>query len=107
MNKEGLAAIPIINNEILFVGNFYDNSKMLKFNYKKRKIEYVDINIQSKNERNKYIFDKDKYFNNFINFEKIGKDGNYLNQLVGIDSFGNIHYFNNDFSYSIFYYEGK
>ena len=39
MNKEGLAAIPIINNEILFVGNFYDNSKMLKFNYKKRKIE--------------------------------------------------------------------
>ena len=71
------------------------------FNYIKRKIEYKDISIQSKNKFNKYKFDKDKYFNNFINFEKIGKDGNYLNQFVGIDSVGNIHYFNNDFSYSI------
>ena len=53
------------------------------------------------NNNNKYSFDKDKYFNSFINFEKIGKDGNYLNQFVGIDSIGNIHYLNNDLTYTI------
>ena len=98
---EGLAGIPIAKNEILFVGNI-NNNKLMKFNYEKMSIEYEDIDIQNKN---KYSFDKDKYFNNFINFEKVGKDGNYLNQLVGIDSKGNIHYFNNDFTYSIINYE--
>ena len=98
---EGLAGIPIAKNEILFVGNI-NNNKLMKFNYEKMSIEYEDIDIQNKN---KYSFDKDKYFNNFINFEKVGKDGNYLNQLVGIDSKGNIHYFNSDFTYSIINYE--
>ena len=98
---EGLAGIPIAKNEILFVGNI-NNNKLMKFNYDKMSIEYEDINIQNKN---KYSFDKDKYFNNFINFEKVGKDGNYLNQFVGIDSKGNIHYFNSDFTYSIINYE--
>ena len=98
---EGLAGIPIAKNEILFVGNI-NNNKLMKFNYDKMSIEYEDIDIQN---NNKYSFDKDKYFNNFINFEKVGKDGNYLNQFVGIDSKGNIHYFNNDFTYSIINYE--
>ena len=100
---EGLAGIPIAKNEILFVGNI-NNNKLMKFNYDKMSIEYEDINKQNKN---KYSFDKDKYFNNFINFEKVGKDGNYLNQFVGIDSKGNIHYFNSDFTYSIINYEQK
>ena len=99
-NEEGLSAIVLNKNDIVFLGNI-NNNKVMIFNYIKRKIEYKDISIQSKNKFNKYKFDKDKYFNNFINFEKIGKDGNYLNQFVGIDSVGNIHYFNNDFSYSI------
>ena len=98
---EGLAGIPIAKNEILFVGNI-NNNKLMKFNYEKMSIEYEDIDMQNKN---KYFFDKDKYFNNFINFEKVGKDGNYLNQFVGIDSKGNIHYFNSDFTYSIINYE--
>ena len=98
---EGLAGIPIAKNEILFVGNI-NNNKLMKFNYDKMCIEYEDIDMQNKN---KYFFDKDKYFNNFINFEKVGKDGNYLNQFVGIDSKGNIHYFNSDFTYSIINYE--
>ena len=101
-NYEGLAAFPINENEILFVGNI-SNKKIMKFNYNELKIEYEDINIE--NSDKKYTFDKDKYFNNFINFEKFGKDGNYLNQFVGIDSSGNIHYFNNDFTYSIINYE--
>jgi len=99
---EGLASIPINKNEILFVGNI-NNNKIMKFNYNKFTIEYEDIDMQNNN--NKYSFDKDKYFNSFINFEKIGKDGNYLNQFVGIDSIGNIHYFNSDFTYSIINYE--
>ena len=97
-----MAAFPINENEILFVGNI-SNKKVMKFNYNESKIEYEDINIE--NSDKKYTFDKDKYFNNFINFEKFGKDGNYLNQFVGIDSSGNIHYFNNDFTYSIINYE--
>ena len=98
--KEGLSAITLNNSGVIFLGNI-TNNKVMFFNYIKRKMEYKDISIQSKNQFNKYNFDKDKYFNNFINFEKIGKDGNYLNQFVGIDSIGNIHYFNNDFTYSI------
>ena len=101
-NFEGLAAFPLNENEILFLGNI-SNNKAMKFNYNELKIEYEDIVIESKNK--KYKFDKDKYFNNFINFEKFGKDGNYLSQFVGIDSTGNIHYFNNDFTYSIINYE--
>ena len=98
--KEGLSAITLNNSGVIFLGNM-TNNKVMFFNYIKRKMEYKDISIQSKNQLNKYNFDKDKYFNNFINFEKIGKDGNYLSQFVGIDSIGNIHYFNNDFTYSI------
>ena len=101
-NFEGLAAFPVNENEILFVGNM-SNNKAMKFNYNELKIEYEDIDIENSNK--KYTFDKDKYFNNFINFEKFGKDGNYLSQFVGIDSSGNIHYFNNDFTYSIINYE--
>ena len=99
-NKEGLATITINKNEILFTGNL-NNNKVIKFNYDKQIIEYENIYIQSNNKSNKYIFDKDKHFNNFVNFEKMGKDGNYLNQFVGIDSIGNIHYLNSDFTYSI------
>ena len=99
-NKEGLAAININSNEILFTGNI-NNNRMIKFNYNKQIIEYENIYIQSNNKINKYIFDKDKCFNNFVNFEKIGKDGNYLNQFVGIDSIGNIHYLNSDLTYII------
>ena len=99
-NKEGLAAININDNEILFTGNM-NNNRMIKFNYNKQILEYENIYILSNNKTNKYIFDKDKYFNNFVNFDMVGKDGNYLNQFVGIDSIGNIHYLNNDLTYTI------
>ena len=105
-NYEGLAAIPINNKEILIVGNMINNKAMrFKFNYNKSKIDYCEMGIKYDN--SKYTFDKDKYFNNFINFEKFGKDGNYLNQFVGIDSLGNIHYINNDLTYSVLNYDPK
>ena len=96
-------------NEILILGG-KNNKNMLIFNFKDRNINLTDINMPFIEKIGEYIFDKDKYFNAYIgnnSFEVDHSNSDPLNQLIGMDSIGNIHSFTNDFNYSIVLFENE
>ena len=47
-------------------------------------------------------FDREKCFNIVENKEKKISDGKYIKEMMGMDNFGNVHCFDNDYSYTIF-----
>lgn len=100
INLDGHAAIPLIGDEVLIIGG-NQNNKMIIFNYNEKSIEIADIDIPLIDNVGEYRFDKDKYFNVYIGTEKSEIDGNSLNQLIGMDLMGNIHYFDNNLDYSV------
>ena len=100
INLEGHAAIPVNEDEILIIGG-NKNNKMMIFNFSEKNIEIADIDIPLIDNVGEYRFDKDKYFNSFIGNDKSEIDGNSINQLIGMDIMGNIHYFDNNFDYSV------
>lgn len=100
INLDGHAAIPLIGDEVLIIGG-NQNNKMIIFNYNEKSIEIADIDIPLIDNVGEYRFDKDKYFNVYIGTEKSETDGNSLNQLIGMDLMGNIHYFDNNLDYSV------
>lgn len=100
INLDGHAAIPLIGDEVLIIGG-NQNNKMIIFNYNEKSIEIADIDIPLIDNVGEYRFDKDKYFNVFIGTEKSEIEGNSLNQLIGMDLMGNIHYFDNNLDYSV------
>ena len=85
---EGHACIPV-NNELLITGG-KGNSKMIVFNSEENHLEETSNDLPFIESVGVYLFDKDKCFNHFNN-----------NQLYGMDSMGNIHIFDNDFSYIV------
>ena len=85
---EGHACIPA-NNELLITGGS-KNSKMIIFNTEKNYLEVTNNDLPLIESVGEYMFDKDKNFNHFNE-----------NQLYGMDSMGNIHIFENDFSYIV------
>ena len=101
INLDGHVSIPINNNEIIIVGGS-KNDKILVFNFEAKFVEKTNVNIPLIESAGEYRFDKDKYFNLFENNnnEKDDNVGN-LSQLMGIDSKGNIHTFNSNFSYIV------
>ena len=102
INLDGHASIPINNNEIIIIGGS-KNDKILVFNFMSKFVEVTNVNIPLIESAGEYRFDKDKYFN-LIEKNNIDKDDSNENvsQLVGMDSKGNIHSFDNNFSYIVF-----
>ena len=106
LNIEENVAIPVNRNEILILGG-KQNGTMMIFNFKEKSLDLTNINIPFIEQVGEYIFNKDKYFYAFIGNDLPQKNGKHLNQLIGMDSFGNIHSFNNDFSYEVIIFENK
>ena len=109
INLEGHTAIAVNRNEILILGG-KNNTKLMIFNFKNKNINLTDINMPFIEKIDEYIFDKDKYFNAYIRNNSL--EVNYsnsepLNQLIGMDSIGNIHSFTNDFNYSVILFENE
>ena len=104
INLMGHTAIPTNKNEILILGGNQNNQIMI-FNYINEIIELANINLPFIDKVREYIFDKDKYFNAYIGNENC--EENSLNFLIGMDSKLNIHYFNNNFNYSVILYGNK
>ena len=104
INLMGHTAIPVNKNEILLLGGIQNNQIMI-FNFNNEIIELANINLPFIDKVGEYIFDKDKYFNAYIGNENC--EENSLNFLIGMDSKLNIHYFNNNFNYSVILYENK
>ena len=106
LNIEEHVAIPVNRHEILILGG-KQNTKMMIFNFEEKSLDLTNINIPFIEKVGDYIFNKDKYFNAFIGNDSLENNGSNLNQLIGMDSFGNIHSFNNDFSYQVILFENK
>ena len=100
-NIFGHISIPVNENEILIVGG-KNNHKMLMFNVKENILEITDNKIPFLDSIGEYLFDKDKYYNNIINLDKKEeKNMSEINQVICMDSQGNIHLFDNDFNYIV------
>ena len=109
INLEGHAAIAVNRNEILILGG-KNNTKLMIFNFNDKNINLTDINMPFIEKMDEYIFDKDKYFNAYIrnnSLEVNHSNSEPLNQLIGMDSIGNIHSFTNDFNYSVILFENE
>ena len=108
INLEGHTAIPVNRNEILILGG-KKNKKMMIFNYKEKNINITNIIMPFIEKIGEYIFDKDKYFNAYMGNDsiEINNSNNSLNQLIGMDSMGNIHSFTNDFNFSVILFENE
>ena len=100
-NIFGHISVPINDNEILIIGG-KNNNKMMIFNINEKKVEIMnDVQIPFIDTAKEYIFDKDKWFN-VINKEEENDKGE--NQLICMDSIGNVHSFDNnahDFTYLV------
>ena len=101
---EGHTCIPINRNEILIIGGEKNYNNMI-FNFYEKSIDIADIEVPFIEKVGEYIFDKDKYFNVYMEEDKSELDESSISQLIGMDSKGNIHYFNNNFIYSIILFE--
>ena len=97
---DGHTAIPVNNNEILIVGGT-NNDKMIVFNFEEKFFDFANINVPLIDKVGEYRFDKDKYFNVLIGVDKSEINGENLSQMIGMDSMGNVHYFDNDFAYTV------
>ena len=97
---DGHTAIPVDNNEILIVGGT-NNDKMIVFNFEEKFFDFANINVPLIDKVGEYRFDKDKYFNVIIGVDKSEINGENLSQMIGMDIMGNIHYFDNDFAYTV------
>ena len=97
---DGHTAIPVNNNEILIVGGT-NNDKMIVFNFEEKFFDFANINVPLIDKVGEYRFDMDKYFNVLIGVDKSEINGENLSQMIGMDSMGNVHYFDNDFAYTV------
>ena len=100
-NIFGHASVPINDNEILIIGG-KNNDKMMIFNINEKTVDIMsDVQIPFIDTVGEYVFDKDKWFN-VINNEN--DNDNEENQLICMDSMGNVHSFDNsasDFTYVV------
>jgi hypothetical protein len=100
-NVFGHISIPVNDNDVLIVGG-KNNHKMIMFNVKENYLEVTDNKIPFLDTAGEYLFDKDKNYNQMINLEgKKDENGNEINQLICMDSKGNVHLFDNDFNYIV------
>ena len=61
----------------------------------------IDMKIPFIDTIDEYIFDKEKFFNQTVNEENKDKEGKNVKQLIGMDSYGNIHLFDYNFNYVV------
>ena len=88
-----------IDDNIIILSGGNNNDKIMIFCFKKKYLDITDIIINNNNE---FIFEKEKFFSNYI-YE------NYNNEkrkdIIGMDSNGNIHFFNCNYEYNIYIFD--
>jgi hypothetical protein len=101
-NIFGHISVPVNDKEIIIVGG-KNNRKMMMFNVNEQYLEITDNKIPFLENVGEYLFDKDKNYNIIINSNKTENEinnikENEIHQFICMDSKGNVHLFDNDFT---------
>ena len=94
---EGHISFKINNNVVIIVGG-KNNTNIIVFYFKEKFLDVTDIiiNFDELKKIKELIFDKEKCFNIIYNSE------NNCNEIIGMDNEGNVHCFNDNYTYTIF-----
>ena len=98
-NIYGHVSLPV-HDDILIVGG-KNNKKMMVLDLDEKTLDVTDMKVPFIDVVGEYLFDKEKFFNKTINEEKKDKEGNEVNQLIGMDNSGNVHLFDYNFNYIV------
>ena len=99
-NLYGHVSLPVQDNNILIVGG-KNNKKLMVLDLDEKTLDVTDMKIPFIDTIEEYVFDKEKFFNQTVNEENKNKDGQNVKQLIGMDSYGNIHLFDYNFNYVV------
>ena len=99
-NIYGHVSLPVQDNNILIVGG-KNNPKMMVLDLDEKTLDITDMKIPFMETVGEYMFDKEKFFNQTTNEKSKDKDGKNVKQLIGMDSYGNIHLFDYNFNYVV------
>jgi len=93
-----------VNKNIVIIVGGENNDKIIVFYFKEKFLDVTDfiLNFDVDCGIDELIFDKEKCFNIVENKEKISSNGKNTKEIMGMDNFGNVHCFNNDYAYTIF-----
>lgn len=92
-----------VNDNVVIIVGGENNDKIMVFYFKEKFIDVTDFILSFDTDCgiDELIFDKEKCFNIVENKEKNSINGNSL-EIMGMDNFGNVHCFDNDYSYTIY-----
>ena len=92
------------NKNIVVIVGGINNDKIIVFYFKEKFVDVTDfiLTFDSDCGIDELIFDKEKFFNIIENKEKISENGKYAKENIGMDIFGNVHCFDNNYSYTIY-----
>ena len=93
-----------INENIVVIVGGKNNDKIMVFYFKEKYVDVTDFILSFDVDCgiDELYFDREKCFNIVENKEKKIGDGKYIKEMMGMDNFGNVHCFDNDYSYTIF-----
>ena len=93
-----------VNENVVIIVGGENNDKIMVFYFKEKFIDVTDFILSFDTDCgiDELIFDKEKCFNIVENKEKNSIDGNSTKEIMGMDNFGNVHCFDNDYSYTIY-----
>ena len=98
-NIYGHVSLPV-HDDILIVGG-KNNKKMMVLDLDEKTLDITDMKVPFIDVVGEYLFDKEKFFNKTVNEDKKDKEGNEINQLIGMDNSGNVHLFDYNFNYIV------
>ena len=86
-----------VNDNVVIIVGGENNDRIIVFYFKEKFLDVTDFVLKFDIDCgiDELYFDKEKYFNAIQNKEQ-------KTEIVGMDTFGNVHCFDNDYSYTIF-----
>ena len=99
----GHICFPINDNNVIITGG-KGNKNIIVFYFKEKFVDFTNIymSIESDFGIDEFLFEKEKYFNIIKNKDKKINDKEFVRNIIGMDNFGNVHNFDNEFSYIIY-----
>ena len=93
-----------VNKNIVIIVGGENNDKIMIFYFREKYVDVTDfiLDFDADCGIDDLFFDKEKCFNVVENKEKTSADGKIIKEIMGMDIFGNVHCFDNDYAYTIF-----